>query len=249
MWMIESESADFHSWLKKTAASNKTGVTFMLSRDISPPSTPDKPRVPGREPTDLNPEKRSRCFSPSAGRSGKFPSVFAWRSYVGVTLVKKSSRGSDSDWHPVEIPTLNHILETPHPKRYCVQGSWGAGWTGRSFTESIFNHSMTWGQTLLSWKVGPALMTRDSEPLRPCDAVFPAAPITEPTAAAASADPANGQNFHLHQVFFSPLHLNPFWLLPAPEHARWTARLFWFADAKWGKRLTHGITVEWFLIP
>lgn len=57
MWMIESESADFHSWLKKTATSNKAGGTFMLSRDISPPSTPDKPRLPGREPTDLNPEK------------------------------------------------------------------------------------------------------------------------------------------------------------------------------------------------
>lgn len=116
MWMIESESADFHSWLKKTATSNKAGVTFMLSRDISPPSTPDKPRLPGREPTDLNPEKRSRCFSPSAGRSRKFPSVFAWRSCVGATLAEKNSRGSDSDWHPVEIPTLNHILETPHPK-------------------------------------------------------------------------------------------------------------------------------------
>lgn len=123
---------------------------------------------------------------------------------------RKSSKGSDSDWHPVEIPTLNHILETPHPKRCCVQGSWGAGWTGRSFTESIFNHSMTWGQTLLSWKVGLALMTRDSEPLRPCDAVFPPAPITEPTAAAASADPANGQNFHLHQeLFFLPSSLEP----------------------------------------
>lgn len=34
MWMIESESADFHSWLQKTAASNKAQITFMLSRDI-----------------------------------------------------------------------------------------------------------------------------------------------------------------------------------------------------------------------
>lgn len=34
MWMIESENADFHSWLQKTAASNKAQITFMLSRDI-----------------------------------------------------------------------------------------------------------------------------------------------------------------------------------------------------------------------
>lgn len=34
MWMIESESADFHSWLQKTATSNKAQITFMLSRDI-----------------------------------------------------------------------------------------------------------------------------------------------------------------------------------------------------------------------
>lgn len=88
MWMIESESADFHSWLKKTATSNKAGGTFMLSRDISPPpSTPDKPRLPGREPTDLNPEEiEAAGFSPSAGRSRKFPSVFAWRSRVGASL-------------------------------------------------------------------------------------------------------------------------------------------------------------------
>lgn len=45
-------------------------------------------------------------------------------------------------------------------------------------------------------------MTRDSLPFRPCDAVPPpAAPITKP-AAAASADQANGQNFHLHQELF-----------------------------------------------
>lgn len=38
MWMIESESADFHSWLQKTAASNKTLITFMLStRRCFPP--------------------------------------------------------------------------------------------------------------------------------------------------------------------------------------------------------------------
>lgn len=36
MWMIESESADFHSWLKKMAKSNIAQITFMLSRDISP---------------------------------------------------------------------------------------------------------------------------------------------------------------------------------------------------------------------
>lgn len=54
-------------------------------------------------------------------------------------------------------------------------------------------------------------MTRDSEPLRPCDAVFRPAPITEPTAAAASVDPASGQNFHLHQkLFFPSSSLGPF---------------------------------------
>lgn len=53
-------------------------------------------------------------------------------------------------------------------------------------------------------------MTRDSEPLRPCDAVFRPAPITEPTAAAASVDRASGQNFHLHQKLFFSSSLGPF---------------------------------------
>lgn len=58
-----------------------------------------------------------------------------------------------TDWYPVEIPTLNHILgerrdadpqrKQTASKRRRVRTNWGSGGCGRSFTESIFNHSVT----------------------------------------------------------------------------------------------------------
>ena len=46
MWMIESESADFHSWLQKTATSNTAEITFMLSSDMFPPQRQKKKKKP-----------------------------------------------------------------------------------------------------------------------------------------------------------------------------------------------------------
>lgn len=123
MWMIESESADFHSWLQKTATSNIAAITFMLSRDISSPQKQIKHGaacVRASRPKIHRHEASGLC--PSVGRSGKFRLMCAsgcsslavtvrWKEYAEIPGVVR-------DRHPVEIPTLDHIegeRRDPHP--------------------------------------------------------------------------------------------------------------------------------------
>jgi len=53
MWMIESESADFHSWLQHTATSNRAEITFMLSRNTSSEKQEKKQKLSEVERTEL----------------------------------------------------------------------------------------------------------------------------------------------------------------------------------------------------
>lgn len=113
MWMIESESADFHSWLQKTATSNIAAITFMLSRDISSPQKQKKHGAPCARASRAKIHRHEASgLCPSVGRSGKFRLMCASGcSRPGVTgrwRQRAQILGGAGHRHPVEIPTLDH---------------------------------------------------------------------------------------------------------------------------------------------